>query len=86
MIFKAFNALFLIVILFVSSSYAQNIDSQSADTNGIIDLRKESFENAYSLKGKWAFFWKKLIAPEDSNPTAGVCSIPNEMDGSKNRR
>lgn len=66
MIFKAFNALFLIVILFVSTSCAQSIDLQKANTNGIIDLRKESFENAYSIKGRWAFFWKKLIAPDDS--------------------
>ncbi|MBC7566695.1 MAG: response regulator [Pedobacter sp.] len=70
MIFKTFNALFLTFVLFVGSSYSQVTGAQPPDADGIIDLRNESFENNYEIKGRWGFFWSMLVAPEDSTTKA----------------
>ncbi|MEJ7560241.1 MAG: ATP-binding protein [Pedobacter sp.] len=66
MIFKTFNALLLTLILIVSTSFAQGNPASQTDVHGIVDLRNASFENNYSIKGPWAFFWNRLVAPNDS--------------------
>jgi hypothetical protein len=84
MIFKAFNALLLTVLLIVSTCFSQENRAHSADTDGIIDLRKESFENIYSIKGKWGFFWSMLIAPEDSiTPAQQFVKFPSQWSNYK---
>lgn len=66
MILKAFNAILITFALFTSICYAQSKNMGVVDTNGIIDLRKESFEDSHNLAGKWGFFWNKLVTPQDS--------------------
>jgi signal transduction histidine kinase len=66
MISKAFIAILITFASFASICYAQSKNTGVVDANGIIDLRKESFENSRSLAGNWGFFWNKLINAEDS--------------------
>jgi signal transduction histidine kinase/CheY-like chemotaxis protein len=79
MIFKAFIALLLTFIISISTCYSKNTASIVTESNGIIDLRQNSFEESYSVKGKWGFFWNVLLPPEDTGtPAQQYISFPKK--------
>lgn len=57
---RYFKKLFWVIILnmqfLAASGYA---------TNGILDLRYESFEIPVALSGQWEFYWSRLIMPHE---------------------
>ncbi|MHA4894430.1 ATP-binding protein [Pedobacter sp. PWIIR3] len=66
MILKTFYALLFSLCIGVGVCAAQDNSVLHSETNGVIDLRKESFEEPIELRGTWGFYWSMLVAPEDS--------------------
>ena len=62
---KYFNLLLLLCLCTTSGFTQQNIALPVA-TEGIIDLRDQSFSEMVPLDGHWIFYWKKLLTQKDS--------------------
>lgn len=66
MILKTFYALLFSLCCCVAVCAAQNQSTLTAEKDGLIDLRKESFNETLELRGRWAFYWDILLSPNDS--------------------
>lgn len=50
--------------------------------SGIIDLRKQNFDNNIRLDGQWAFYWQQLIKPNDTAKRKAVMvNFPFKWNG-----
>ena len=47
---------------------------------GVADLRNQSFDKTVSLKGEWAFAWKKLLVPNQFNSFQHFAILPHLWD------
>jgi len=85
--------LLLIVLLFIaiiSSIVRTNAGGVPKADNGVLDLSDWSFETqgTVMLNGKWAFYWDKLVAPEDGTAPDLYAAVPDvwnnyEVNGKK---
>ncbi|WP_040299020.1 7TM-DISM domain-containing protein, partial [Arcticibacter svalbardensis] len=51
-------------------------------TNGVIDLRGQSFTKEIALDGEWAFYWHQLLSPQDAVfSKADMIHFPFRWDG-----
>ncbi|RKR84873.1 signal transduction histidine kinase [Mucilaginibacter gracilis] len=51
---------------------AQSNVAQPQAQNGVIDLRKQNFDENLTLNGQWLFYWQQLISPADKAPHQGI--------------
>ncbi|MEA3316610.1 MAG: 7TM diverse intracellular signaling domain-containing protein [Bacteroidota bacterium] len=60
----------LLILLISTNIFAKSTDQKKA-INGIIDLTEININNAkiIKLQGKWEFYWKQLLTPNDFNDT-----------------
>jgi hypothetical protein len=47
-----------------------------AAQNGVIDLRRQSFNQAIALDGTWLFYWRQLFAQPDSHAKGVLVNFP----------
>ncbi len=66
MILKTCYVLLFSLFVGVGVCHAQDSSVLPPEKNGVIDLRKESFDTTVELHGIWGFYWDMLVSPEDS--------------------
>lgn len=52
------------ILLCITTAYGNAKDLTPIAKNGVLDLRKQSFDENTALKGEWIFYWKQFIAPK----------------------
>jgi len=75
--FKYFIPFILIALSGLNCKKRSTIDHTGVVKNGIADLRnKDLQEKPIALNGEWAFAWKQLLTPADSNNINSYAKFP----------
>ncbi|RZM27844.1 MAG: ATPase, partial [Pedobacter sp.] len=69
--------------LSLAPCYAQNTGFPLAES-GLIDLRGQSFSREIPLDGKWQFFWKQLVPPNDTTKSDILVDFPSKWTENNN--
>lgn len=70
---KPFCAVILLLFSFFNHCFA-SLNATPRATNGILDLRGETFSDKIPLNGQWLFYWHQLQTPDhiNINTTQGI--------------
>jgi len=79
---KLFFTTLLLMYCGFAYSFTPISSANPSAVNGVLDLRKQTFNNQLTLNGQWKFYWHQLLNPRDSNAKGGtMVNFPFRWDG-----
>jgi len=79
---KLFYTTLLLMYCGLAFGYTFNNAVSPSAVNGVLDLRKQNFNNQLPLNGQWNFYWNQLLSPQDAAPKNGaIVDFPFKWDG-----
>lgn len=74
-----------VLLLYCGFSYGFTPSSTTPPAiNGVLDLRRQNFNDQLPLNGQWKFYWHQLLNPQDSNVKNGaIVNFPFKWNGAE---